>query len=182
MAVGPDVFVSDGAETAVAVDIANGNLLATVFNKGYSNSLSSLRVSANGGLSWANRTFPNGTGTFTDYPYDPWAAAGNAGGELFASLIRRDTDSPLARVVIARSHDGGGVWSRFFEATTNDWHDRAMFDLDRSAARGGGSGGAHDGSIYLTYDGFDASDNYVASYFQEVSPTGVLTRDWTIST
>jgi hypothetical protein len=180
--VGTGVFVSDGAETAVVVDIANGSLLATVFNKGYSNSPSSLRTSSNGGLGWVNRGFPNGSGTFSDYPFDPWAAAGMAGGESFASLIRRDTASYLARVVIARTRDGGSLWTRFYEATTNEFHDRAMFDVDRSAARGGGSGDAHDGSIYLTFDTFDANDDYVASYLQVISRAGALIRSPTIST
>ena len=182
VAVGTGVFVSDGAETAIAVDIGSGGVLATAFNKGYTNSPSSLKTSITGGLSWVNRAFPNGSGTFTGFPFDPWAASGTVAGELFASLIRRDTVSSLARVIIARSQDGGATWSRFFEATTNEMHDRAMFDVDRSADRGGGSGAVQDGSIYLAYDAYDANDSYVASYLQTISRAGGLIRNWTIST
>jgi len=170
--VGADSFLADGAEPALAVDTANGNNLVTVLNRGYSNSVS-LLTSTDGNAHWAAATFPNGAGTFSGQPFDPWAEAGNVAGDLFTSFIRRDTASPSNHVVLARGRGGLASWSRFFEATRDVAQDRAMFDIDRTASQGGGAGSDHDGKIYLTYDGFDPlTGDYIASYLQVVSPSG----------
>lgn len=168
-----DVFLADGSETAVAVNPFNGHNLATVYNQGYLNT-SSMKTSADGNLTWTTRTFPNGSGPFSGFAYDPWAVSGNGNGVLFTGLIRTDSvqNSAESRVVVARSTDGGASWPRLFTPARSGMHDRQMFDVDRTAALGGGSGTAHDGKLYLCYDIFDAGGSYVGSFFQPVSPAG----------
>src|SRR2546425_208872 len=102
-----DVFLADGSETAIAVNPYNGRNLATIYNQGYLNT-SSMKTSADGNVTWATRTFPNGTGTFSGYAYDPWAVPGNGSGVLLTGLIRTDSvpGSSEARVIIARSTGG----------------------------------------------------------------------------
>jgi len=168
-----DVFLADGSETAVAVNPFNGRNLATIYNQGYLNS-SSMKTSADGNLTWTTRVFPNGTGTFSGYAYDPWAVPGDGNGVLFTTLIRTDSvlNSTEARVVVARSTDGGASWPRWFTAVRSGMHDRQMFDVDRTAALGGGSGSVHDGKVFLCYDVFDAGGSYIGSFFQPVSSAG----------
>ena len=168
-----DVFLADGSETAVAVNPFNGRNLATIYNQGYLNS-SSMKTSADGNTTWTTRGFPSGAGTFSGPAYDPWAVPGNGNGVLLTSLTRFDSvlNSTESRVVIARSTDGGASWPRFFTPGRSGTQDRQMFDVDRSAALGGGSGTAHDGKIYLCYDVFDAGGSYVGSFFQPVTSAG----------
>jgi hypothetical protein len=179
---GTDVFVGDGSETALAVDLADGNTIAANLNLGFLNS-PSLFNSLNGNGSWTARAFPPGSGVFTNYPFDPWASPGNTTGELFTSFLRFNATTPptTARMVVGRSTDGGVSWSRFYEAVKSVDQDRDMFDIDRTSAQGGGSGTAHDGTLYLTFDGFDSHGAYVASYLHVVSPAGALLREVTTS-
>ncbi len=170
---GGDVSLADGSETAVAVNPFNGRNLVAVYNQGYLNT-SRMKTSADGNVSWTTRSFPNGSGNYNGYTYDPWAAPGNSDSVLFASLIRTDsvTGPTNARVVVARSTDGGASWPRFYEETRSGMHDREMFDVDRPAALGGGSGTGNDGKVYLCYDVWDAAGDYVGSFFQPISPAG----------
>jgi hypothetical protein len=157
----------------VAVNPFNGLNLVAVYNQGYLGT-SHMKTSADGNVSWTTRTFPNGSGNYSGYTYDPWAAPGNSNSVLFASLIRTDSvnDPTNARVVVARSTDGGASWPRFYEATRSGMHDREMFDVDRPAALGGGSGTGNDGRVYLCYDVFDDMGLYSGSFFQPISPAG----------
>ncbi len=178
---GTDVPVGDGSETAIAVDLGDGNTLAAALNLGYITS-PSLFNSLNGNGSWTARTFPAGSGTFSFYPFDPWASPGNTTNELFASFLwSNGANPPSARMVVARSAGGGVSWSRLYEVTRNVHQDRDMFDIDRAFAQGGGSGTTYDVTLYLTFDGFDSQDNYVASYLHVVSPSGTLLREVTTS-
>ncbi len=180
--VGPDIFVADGSETALAANIADGNNLAGVLNQGYSNS-PSLRTSFNGGINWSDEIFPNGAGSFTGHPFDPWAAAGIDGNVLYTSFLRRDVTpgSLLNHAILARSIDAGASWFRIFEASRALAEDRDMLDVDRTGLQGGGPGNTHDGKIYLTYDGFDISNTFVASYLEVLSPAGALLNELTTS-
>src|SRR2546425_481839 len=177
-----DVFLADGSETAIAVNPYNGRNLASVYHQGYLNT-SSMKTSADGNMTWTTRTFPNGTGTFSGYAYDPWAVPGNGNGVLLTSLIRTDSvvNSSEARVVIARSTDGGVSWQRFFTPTRSGMHDRQMLDVDRTTALGGGSGAAHDGTIYVCYDVFDAAGSFIGSFFQPLSPAGAALSEVQLS-
>lgn len=172
---GPDIFLADGSETALAVDFSNANILAAALNSGYLDS-PSLLASSDGNLSWASKTFPNGAGTINGQAFNPWAAPGNTTRELFTSLVRRDTatGSVVTHMILARSTNGGSTWSRLFEVNKQLVQDRGMFDVDRTMARGGGVGTSHDGELYLAYDGYDTTPqkNYVGSYLQVVSPAG----------
>ncbi len=179
---GGDVYLADGSEEAIGVSPQNGRSLVAVYNQGYLNT-SRMKSSADGNVTWTERSFPNGSGTFNGYTYDPWAAPGNTSGVLFAGLIRTNSaiGSTGARIVLARSTDGGATWPRFFEATRSGLQDRAMFDVDRTALLGGGSGSTHDGKVYLDYDLYDVSGNYLASYLQTVSTGGLLLRETQVS-
>ncbi len=168
-----DVFLADGSEEAIGVNPFDGRDLVAVYNQGYSNS-SRMQTSVDGNITWTVDSFPNGSGTFTGYTYDPWAAPGNSDGILFASLIRTSSSgTTAARVVVARSSDRGATWPKFFEATRTGMHDRAMFDVDRAAALGGGSGSAHDGKVYLDYDLYSATEVYLGSFLQPLTSGGL---------
>src|SRR5439155_22334467 len=109
--------------------------------------------------------FPNGSGTFTGYTYDPWAAPGNSDGILFASLIRTSSSgTTAARVVVARSSDRGATWPKFFEATRTGMQERDMFDVDRTAALRGGCGTAQDGKVYLDVDFYSSHEVCIGSF------------------
>lgn len=181
---GADLFLADGSETALGVDGSDANILAAALNQGYLNT-PSLLTSSNGNGSWLQNVFPNGAGAITGQAFDPWSSPGNSPGELFASQIRRDSTagSKVTHVVLARSGNGGGSWSHLFEVNKTLVQDRDMFDVDRTAARGGGTGAAHDGKLYLAYDGFTATaqENYVASYLRVVSPSGASLGEVTTS-
>ncbi len=179
---GLDVFLADGAETALAINVGNPDNLVGVFNQGFSNT-PSMKTSHNGNVTWITRSFPNGSGTYSGSPFDPWAAKGNTPGHLFSMLIRRDVASSNTHTVIARSTNNGVTWPVFFERTLNVFQDRAMFDIDRTTALGGGSGTLHDGKIYLCYDNWGPNfSGYVGSFLQIVSPGGGPLTELTIST
>jgi len=179
---GADVFLADGSETAVAVNVGDQGNMVAVFNPGYSNT-PEMKTSTDGAQSWTTRGFPDGGGTFTGPPFDPWANAGNASGELLGTLIRRDTGSSNTHVLISRSIDAGATFSTFFELTQSVFQDREMVDVDRTTALGGGPGAAHDGKVYLTYDERQATnDAFVASHLVVVSPAGTELGDVVIST
>src|SRR6266571_2259 len=171
--IGGDVFLDDGSEEAVGVNPFDGRDLVAVYNQGYSNS-SRMQTSVDGNITWTVDSFPNGSGTFSGYTYDPWAAPGNSDGVLFASLIRTSSSGPsAAHVVVARSSDRGATWPKFFEAMRSGMHDRAMFDVDRAALLGGGSGAAHDGKVYLDYDLYSATAVYLGSFLQPITSGGL---------
>jgi len=177
-----DVFFADGSENALAINVSDPDNLVGVINQGYLNS-ASVRTSADGNVSWTTRTFPNGGGTYTGSPFDPWANEGNAAGELFATLIRRDTGSSNTHSVTARSTNGGVSWSLFFERSKNVFQDREMVDIDRTNFLGGGTGTTHDGKVYLCYDDFGVNGaGYVGSFLQVVSSGGSALTELTIST
>jgi hypothetical protein len=179
---GADIFLADGSENALAINIANDDNLVAVLNQGYSNTASML-TSADGNVNWTARTFPNGAGTYTGSPYDPWANHGNSADELFATLIRRDTNSSNSHVVIARSTDAGATWVLFYEQMSDVFQDREMVDVDRTTALGGGAGTAHDGKVYMCYDDFGPNKSgYEASYLQIISSTGTALIEIAIST
>ncbi len=181
---GTDIFLADGSETALAIDVSNANILAGALNQGYLNTPSLLN-SSNGNVSWVPNVFPSGAGTITGQTFDPWGSPGNSPGDLFTSLIRRDSiaASKVTHMILAHSGDSGVSWSRLFEVNKALVQDRDMFDVDRTATRGGGTGAAHDGKLYLTYDGFSTAtqEAYVASYLQVVSPTGAALTEVTTS-
>ena len=179
---GGDVFIADGSEEAVGVNPSDGHNLVAVYNQGYSNS-SRMKTSVDGNVTWVTDSFPNGSGPFSGYTYDPWAAPGNSNGVLFSSLVRTSSTagSNEAHVVVARSADHGATWPNFFEATRTGMHDRAMFDVDRSAAFGGGSGSTHDGKVYLDYDLYSISGTYMASYLQVIAAGGLARTEVQIS-
>lgn len=178
---GTDRFIGDGAETDIAVDIANINNAVSVQNQGFTTS-PSLRTTADGNVNWTSRTFPNGGGTYTGSPFDPWAQHGNAANTLFSLLIRRDTGSANTHCVVARSTDSGVTWPLFFERMKNVFQDRAMFDVDRTTALGGGSGSTHDGKIYMGYDDWGVNGGgYAGSWVQVISSTGTAVIEPQIS-
>jgi hypothetical protein len=179
---GPDVFLADGAENALAVDVGDPDLLVAVLNQGFSVTPSML-TSGNGNATWTVRTFPNGSGSYTGSPFDPWASPGNTPGQLFVSLIRRDVASPNARTVVARSMDGGLTWPLFFERALDVFQDRAIFDVDRTTSLGGGAGEAHDGKVYLCFDNWGVGfSGYVDSRLQVISPGGEALTELLVST
>jgi hypothetical protein len=179
---GGDVFIADGSEEAVGVNPFDGRNLVVVYNQGFLNT-SRMKTSVDGNVTWTTDSFPNGTSPFSGYTYDPWASPGNSNGVLFTSLIRTSSTpgSNEAHVVVARSSDHGITWPKFFEATRTGMHDRAMFDVDRSAALGGGSGSTHDGKVYLDYDLYSISGSYMASYFQTIAAAGMPRTEIQIS-
>jgi hypothetical protein len=169
---GSDVFVADGSETALAVGPADVHNLVTVLNQGYTNS-PSLLTSKDGNVSWIASAFPAGSGSFTGYPFDPWAASGNFPGELYASFVRTDTNSKLGHVVLAKGAVAPFVWSKFYEAVDDVAQDRPMFDIDRAEWFGGGGNFLHDGKIYLTYDEVDSvTEEFLGSFLEVISPSG----------
>jgi hypothetical protein len=169
---GSDVFVADGSETALAVDAADIRNLVTVLNQGYANS-PSLLTSKDGNVSWIAGSFPAGSGSYTGYPFDPWAATGNFPGELYTSFVRTDTTSKRGHVVLARGAVAPFVWSKFYEAMDDVAQDRPMFDIDRTMGFGGGFDFQHDGKIYLTYDEVDpVTEAYLGSFLDVISPSG----------
>jgi len=172
---GGDRYLQDGSETSVAINPGNGDNLIGVYNEAWgfdpdiphSNSI-------DGNVSWTSRSFPIGSGTFTGVPFDPWANPGNAAGVFFSTEIRRDAGaSGNAHVVVSRSTDSGASFSLFFERLKAVAQDRAMVDVDRTTARGGGSGTAHDDKLFLGYDDFGAGRGpYVGSFLQVISSAG----------
>lgn len=182
--VGPtgDRFIADGAETGLAINIGDPLDAAALLNRGFPTT-PSLRVTNDGNGSWITKTFPNGSGTYTGAPFDPWAVPGNAPGEIFGCLIRRSTTSGNAHCVVGRSINSGATWTKFFEEQKEVFQDRQMFDLDRSESRGGGAGSTHDGKVYLFYDDFGPSNaGYVESVLQVVDAAGGAGLETAVST
>jgi len=179
---GSDIFVQDGSETSLALNYDNGNNLLAVCNTGtfpwlpHSNS-------TNGNLSWTARSFPNGAGTYTGYPFDPVAAPGNAAGEFFTTLIRWESNTyDSSHCIVSRSTDGGATFSLFFEETKTPVEDKEWIDVDRSTARGGGAGSAHDGKVYLSYDLYGPGFfPYLGTFLQVISAAGVADTEIQIS-
>ena len=172
---GPEIFLADGVETALATNIDDDDnlILGTPV----------LHNSINGNVSWTVRAFPNGAGTYTGSPFDPWANEGNSVDEFFATLIRRDTTSANTHCVIARSVDKGATWPLLFERTINTFQDREMVDVDKTTALGSGPGAAHDSKVYLAWDDFGVlGAGYVGSFLTIVSPAGAFLNELTIST
>jgi len=173
---GPDIYLQDGSETSLAVNYADGNNLVGSYNASFDfNPDTAHSNSTNGNSSWTSRTFP--TGSFTGYPFDPWANAGNAAGEFFSTLIRNNASPPTSiqtHSIISRSTNNGASFSLFFERTKNVFQDREMVDIDKTAARGGGSGSTHDGKVFLCYDDWSAGPSavYTGSFLQIVSSVG----------
>lgn len=183
---GDDVYVQDGSETALAINPADGTNLVAGYNERHASD-PPLSTSTDGDVSWSFRPFPVGDGSFTAPPFDPWVVAGNTPGEFFASAIRRDAGgSGTTRTVVAHSTDSGAIFAHFFEADPPGYQRRGMMDVDRTAARGGGSGTTYDDTIYVAYDLYDAgtdlgSGPYAGSFLDAVSPNGVLVRHVLIS-
>jgi len=183
---GDDVYVQDGSETALAINPADGTNLVAGYNERHAPD-PPLSTSTDGDVSWSVRPFPVGDGSFYAPPFDPWVVAGNTPGEFFASAIRRDAGgSGTTRTVVAHSTDSGASFTRIFEADPQFYQRRAMMDVDRTAARGGGSGTTYDGTIYVAYDLYDpgtdlTSGPYAGSFLDAVSPQGELLRHVTIS-
>ena len=172
---GGDQYLQDGSETSVAINPGNGNNLIGVYNEGWNFDPDIPHSnSTDGNVSWTSRSFPNGSGTFTGPPFDPWANHGNAAGVFFSTEIRRDAGvSGNAHVVVSRSTDSGASFSLFFEQAKAVFQDREMVDVDRTTARGGGSGTAHDDKLYLGYDDWGAGGaGYVGSFLQVVASAG----------
>src|SRR5439155_16379516 len=48
-----------------------------------------------------------------------------------------------------------------------------MFDVDRAAVLGGGSGSAHDGKVYLDYDVYSGALAYLGSFLQPITSGGL---------
>lgn len=180
-----DIYIQDGSETSVALNYDNGNNLIATYNEGWNfNPDIPHSNSTSGNLSWTNRSFPRGGGTFTGYPFDPWANAGNTAGEFFSTQIRNDTFATgNSHCIISRSSNGGGSFSLFFEEVKAVFQDREMVDIDRTAARGGGSGTTHDKKVYLCYDDWGSgSPVYTASLLQVVDSLGSDVAEDTVST
>jgi cysteine-rich repeat protein len=161
-----------GREVAVAAD-PSGTRVVALFDQ-----------AVPGGQVWSSDSMPllawtssglGGVGAFVAQPFAPWAAPGNADRELYVSQSFRSVDLSEARAVVYRSTDGGGVWSVFFSSTQGGLHDRPMFDVDRTALRGGGAVGspARDGEVYLTYDVLSpSSEAYQGSFLQVLRSDG----------
>jgi hypothetical protein len=165
------VFIADGAEVSVAPDISNQQVLALGMNAGYLGTPSLLN-STDGDLSWTARTFPAGSGSYSYFPFDPWTGAGNSTNLFYASFLWWNTAQNSQHLVLARSTDGAAAWTKIYEQTRDPTQDRDMFDIDRSALLGGGTGSAYDGTVYLDYDAGDALGNYTASYMEAIPPSG----------
>ena len=167
-----DGYVQDGWESAVAVNPADGSNALVAFEEGWDFNpdipLGSLRT---GTSNWSSMAFPDGSGIYGGYPGQPWAAAGNAAGEFYASMIRQDlypTDN--THTIMARTADGGVTFSKYFEMQRTTKQDRAMFDIDRTTARGGTTG-TYDGRIYLCFDDWGpAGTGYVGSLLEALAP------------
>ncbi len=174
-AVVADIYIQDGSETSIAINYGDGNNLLATYNEGWDFNPTDIphSNSTNGNVSWTSRSFPNGAGTYTGYPYDPWANAGNTAGEFFSTQIRNDlTATNNSHCIISRSINSGASFTLFFERVKAVFQDREMVDVDKTAARGG-TGGAHDGKVYLCYDDWGAGfSGYVGSFLQVVSSAG----------
>lgn len=181
-----EVYIQDGSETSIAVNYDNGNNIVATYNEGWDfNPDRPHSNSTDGNISWNNRNFPNGTGNFVGYPFDPWANPGNAAGEFFSTLIRYDTTtgSNNSHCIISRSTNGGVSFSLLFEEIKAVFQDRQMVDIDRTTARGGGSGTTHDKKVYLCYDNWGSgSPVYTASVLQVVDSLGSPLAEYLVST
>ncbi|OGC76798.1 MAG: hypothetical protein A2145_04540 [candidate division Zixibacteria bacterium RBG_16_40_9] len=180
---GPDIYLQDGSETALAINYDNMNNLVAGYNEHWDfNPDITHSNSTNGNISWTSRSFPVGGGTYTDYPFDPWANPGNASSEFYSTQIRNDAASANSHSVVSRSIDGGASFSLFFERVKAVFQDREMADIDRTSARGGGAGSTHDGKVYLCYDDWGAGfSGYVGSFLQAVSSAGAPLTEIQIS-
>ncbi|EQB63245.1 MAG: hypothetical protein RBG1_1C00001G0824 [candidate division Zixibacteria bacterium RBG-1] len=178
-----DFYIQDGSETSIAINYDNGNNLIATYNEGWNfNPDIPHSNSTDGNVSWTNRSFPNGAGTFTDYPFDPWANAGNDSSEFYSTQIRNDGASASSHCVVSRSPDGGESFTLFFEEIKAVFQDREMVDIDRTTARGGGSGTSHDKKVYLCYDDWGGGATYTASVLQVVDSLGSGLAEYQIST
>jgi len=181
LTVGNDTYVQDGSETSVAVNYDDENNLTGVYNP--YNRLDPLNPHSNstdGNTSWTSRSFPEGSRFITGSPFDPWANPGNSAGEFFSTLIRLAASPHQAdgsRCIVSRSVDGGANFSLFYEETNPNssfpFQDKEAVDIDRTTARGGGSGAVHDGNVYLCYDIFDLGFfTYGGTFLQAISSGG----------
>ncbi len=180
-----DIYIQDGSETSIAVNYDNGNNIVATYNEGWNfNPDIPHSNSTDGNNSWTSRSFPNGSGTFVGYPFDPWTNPGNAAGEFFSTLIRYDTSSSGdTHCIVSRSTNSGAIFSLFFEEIKAVFQDRQMVDIDRTTARGGGSGNTHDKKLFLCYDDWGSgSPAYTASVLQVVDSLGSPVAEDTIST
>lgn len=179
-----DIYIQDGSETALAVNYGDSNNLIAVYNTFWDFSPDiPISNSTNASGSWTSRTLPNGGGTFTGYPFDPWANPGNAAGEFFATEIRNDASATSnSHCIVSRSTDGGASFSLFFERSKAVFQDREMADVDKTTARGGGAGSTHDGKVYLCYDDWGAGfSGYVGSFLQVLSSVGASLTEIQVS-
>ncbi len=180
-----DLYLQDGSETSIAINYDDGNNQVASYNTGWDFNPTDIphSNSTNGNVSWTSRSFPNGAGTFTGYPYDPWSNAGNTAGEFFTTLIRNDASPTLnSHCVISRSTNDGANFSLFFERVKSVFQDREMVDIDKTGARGGGTGTTHDGKVYLCYDDFGPGQSgYVGSFLQVLSSAGTALTEIQVS-
>ncbi len=175
MPIGGDIYLQDGSETSLAINFDSADNLVGVYNEHWDfNPDIPQSNSTDGNVSWTSRSLPNGGGTFTGPPFDPWTHPGNAASEFFSTEIRRDSGSSgTSHTVVSHSTDGGISFSLFFEEVKAVLQDRDMFDVDRTSARGGGAGTTHDGKVYLTYDDYGAGNTgYVGSFLQVIDTAG----------
>ncbi len=186
--VGNDVYVQDGAETAIGVNYDDGNNLFAGYNLGSvgPEGPRPLSYSTDGNLSWAGSLYPETLLVTAGPGFDPWVNAGNAGGEFFGTLIRYSLSFPIrdsAHTNVFHSANGGANFSLFFEKFGQGFQDKEALDIDKTTARGGGTGSAHDGKLYLGYDDHGAFPNpsYKGGFLQVVSAAGAAETEIQIS-
>lgn len=178
-----DNYVQDGWGSAVAVNPTDPTNAVVAFEEGWDFDpdipLGSLRAGQSG---WSTTAFPSGVGIYGGYPSQPWSASGNTSGEFYASMIRQDlypTDN--THTILARTINNGATFSKFFELDRTTKQDRAMFDIDRTTARGGTSG-PYDGSIYLCFDDWgSAGAGYVGSFLESLAPGDTVPTEVALS-
>jgi hypothetical protein len=169
-----DHYLQDGAGSALAVNTWNSQNLMAGYNTGWDfNPDIPISTTTTGNDSWGSRIFPDGTGIFVGYPFDPWCIGGNAPGEFYSSLERSDLlPSDDTHTIISRSSDNGVTLTRYYEVNKSVFQDRAMMDIDRPATRGGTTG-PHDGKIYLCYDDLGSgATGYQGSYLEFIDTAG----------
>ncbi len=180
LATANDTYMQDGAAPVVALNATSPASLMVAFNEGWDFDPDIPLCSS--ASNWNGVAFPPGSGIFGGYPHTPWAAAGNNVNELFVSLEREDlypTDN--THTLLTRSTNGGATFSTFYEVPRNVRQDRAMFDVDRPAARGATTG-AHDGKVYLCFDDWGTGGSgYTGSYLDVLGTGGSLLSEITLS-
>jgi len=187
---GYDVWIQNGSETSIAVNSADGENSVGAWNQLNCENPNDPTLphgyTTDGNLCWTLREFPRGIRI--GFPYDPWVVVGNSPGEFFSTLIRSDDPCGViytSHCIIARTADGGGSFSLFFEKDKRVMQDKEAVDIDRTMAGGGGVGAIHDGKVYLGYDDrcFGGVDTCVSrgSYLQVISPSGTALVEIPIS-